>query len=110
MLSILAGRGFGDADAAEGSTAAIVDRTFAERMGGSSVVGRRSGTPITRARRGVMRNDRWGHLPTEAGPRCRSGTDHSTRIERIGSTDEARCAGTQLASTPTPSMQAVTTM
>ena len=38
---ILAGRGFVDADAAEGSRAAIIDRTFAERMGGGSVVGRR---------------------------------------------------------------------
>jgi putative ABC transport system permease protein len=37
---ILAGRGFVDADAAEGSTAVIVDRSFAERMGGGSVVGR----------------------------------------------------------------------
>jgi predicted permease len=37
---ILAGRGFGDADAAEGSTAVIVDRSFAERMGGGNVVGR----------------------------------------------------------------------
>jgi predicted permease len=37
---ILAGRGFVDADAAAGSTAVIVDRSFAERMGGGSVVGR----------------------------------------------------------------------
>jgi putative ABC transport system permease protein len=37
---ILAGRGFVDADAAEGSTSVIVDRSFAERMGGGNVVGR----------------------------------------------------------------------
>jgi predicted permease len=37
---ILAGRGFTDVDAAEGATAVIVDRSFAERMGGGNVVGR----------------------------------------------------------------------
>lgn len=42
---ILAGRGFVDADAAEGSTAVIVDHTFAERMGGGSVLSRRIRDP-----------------------------------------------------------------
>lgn len=37
---ILGGRGFVDADATEGSTAVIVDRTFAQRMGGGNVIGR----------------------------------------------------------------------
>ena len=43
--TILAGRGFAAADEVEGSTAVIVDRTFAERMGGGNVLGRRIRDP-----------------------------------------------------------------
>lgn len=40
-VRILAGRGFTAADALQGSSAVIVDQSFAERLGGGSVVGRR---------------------------------------------------------------------
>jgi hypothetical protein len=51
--AIVAGRGFRAADAADRSTAVIVDRSFAERMGGGSVVGRWIRDP----RRGGSRPD-----------------------------------------------------
>ncbi|MGH7576502.1 MAG: FtsX-like permease family protein, partial [Longimicrobiales bacterium] len=58
--TILAGRGFVDADAAEGSTAVIVDRTFAERMGGGSVLRQRTRSCSSR------------RAPTRAAPRSSS--------------------------------------
>ena len=51
---VVAGRGFVDADAAEGSTAVIVDRSFAEQM---------AGDPVGR----WIRDPRRGGSPTEDG-------------------------------------------
>jgi predicted permease len=40
-VRILAGRGFAPADAIAGATAVVVDQTFAERLAGGTVIGRR---------------------------------------------------------------------
>ncbi|MGH7529841.1 MAG: ABC transporter permease [Gemmatimonadales bacterium] len=58
---LVAGRGFVDADAAEGSTAVIVDTAFAERIGGGNVLGRRIRS--VEARRGNGGDDGAGRAP-----------------------------------------------